>query len=151
MAQASQEYINFISTNSTVYDFLFVLSSAGACLLGTMNGNKLVHSTGHSSCVHTCLLLPLCTLGYTGMCCTFISTLVLAISTWFTQLGIGTRFSTSGFFHAVSNFFKNSHSIRSSRCTAGVIDTGGKWKKSSIIKVSIILFGHLQEVELTYR
>jgi hypothetical protein len=33
--------------------------------------------------------------------------------------------------------------IRSSRCTTGVLDIGGKWKKSSIIKVSIILFGHL--------
>ncbi len=28
---------------------------------------------------------------------------------------------------------------------------GGKWKKSSIIKVLIILFGHLWEVKLTYR
>jgi hypothetical protein len=26
-----------------------------------------------------------------------------------------------------------------------------KWKKSSIIKVLIILFGHLWEVDLTYR
>jgi hypothetical protein len=33
----------------------------------------------------------------------------------------------------------------------GVIDAGGKWKKSSIIKVLITLFGHLWEVELTYR
>ena len=41
--------------------------------------------------------------------------------------------------------------IRSSGCTTGVVDTGGKWKKSSIIKVLIILFGHLWEVELTYR
>jgi hypothetical protein len=30
-------------------------------------------------------------------------------------------------------------------------NTGGKWKKSSIIKVLIVLFGHLWEVELTYR
>jgi hypothetical protein len=37
--------------------------------------------------------------------------------------------------------------IRSSRCT----DTGGKWKKSSIIKVLNTLFGHLWEVDLTYR
>ncbi len=37
--------------------------------------------------------------------------------------------------------------IRSSRCTTGV---GGKWKKSSVIKVLIILFGHLWEEELTY-
>ncbi len=41
--------------------------------------------------------------------------------------------------------------ICSSRCTTGVNDTGGKWKKSSIIKVLIILFGHLWEEELTYR
>jgi hypothetical protein len=33
----------------------------------------------------------------------------------------------------------------------GVVDTDVKWKKSSIIKVLIILFGHLWEVELTYR
>jgi hypothetical protein len=41
--------------------------------------------------------------------------------------------------------------IRSSRCITSVFDTGGKWKKSSIIKVLIILFGHLWKVELTYR
>jgi hypothetical protein len=41
--------------------------------------------------------------------------------------------------------------IRSSRCTIGVVDTGGKWKKSSILKVLIILFRHLWEEELTYR
>jgi hypothetical protein len=35
--------------------------------------------------------------------------------------------------------------------TTGVVDTVGKWKKSSIIKVLIILLGHLWEVELTYR
>ncbi len=38
--------------------------------------------------------------------------------------------------------------IRSSRCTTGVVDTGGKWKKSAITKVLIILFGHLWEVYL---
>jgi hypothetical protein len=48
-------------------------------------------------------------------------------------------------------FSKIRGDIRSSRCTTGVVDTGGKWKKSSIIKVLIILFGHLWEVELTYR
>jgi hypothetical protein len=48
-------------------------------------------------------------------------------------------------------FSKNCGDIRSSRCTTGVVDTGGKWRKSSIIKVLIILFGHLWEVELTYR
>jgi hypothetical protein len=36
-------------------------------------------------------------------------------------------------------------------CTTGVIDTNGKCKKSSIIKVLIIKFGDLWEVELTYR
>ncbi len=75
------------------------------------------------------------------------------------------RFSTSGFFHesifpkplstytirVVLNFLKIRGDVRSSRCTTGVVDTGGKWKKSSIIKVLIILFGHLWEVELTYR
>ncbi len=48
-------------------------------------------------------------------------------------------------------FSKIHGDIRSSRCTTGFIDTGGKWKKSSIIKVLIILFGHLWEVMLTYR
>ncbi len=41
--------------------------------------------------------------------------------------------------------------IRSSRCTTGVVDTGGKWKKSSIRKVFVISFGHLWVVELSYR
>ncbi len=41
--------------------------------------------------------------------------------------------------------------IRSSRCTTGVVDTGGKWEKSAMIKVLIILFGHLWKVELIYR
>ncbi len=41
--------------------------------------------------------------------------------------------------------------IRSTRCTTGVIDTSTKWKKSSISKVLIVLFGHLWVVELTYR
>ncbi len=44
---------------------------------------------------------------------------------------------------AVSNFTKIRGNICSSRCT--------KWKKSSIIKVLIILFGQLWEEELTYR
>ena len=46
-------------------------------------------------------------------------------------------------------FLKTCGDIRSSRCTT--INTGGKWKKSSIIKALIILFGHLWEVELTNR
>jgi hypothetical protein len=37
------------------------------------------------------------------------------------------------------------------RCISSVVDTRGKWKKSSIIKVLIILFGHLWEVELAFR
>ncbi len=54
-----------------------------------------------------------------------------------------TRFSPSGFFHesvspqafeytirAISNFFENQGDIRSSRCTTGAVDIGGKWKKS---------------------
>jgi hypothetical protein len=40
---------------------------------------------------------------------------------------------------AVSNFFEIRGDIHSSRCNTGVIDTGGKWKKSSIMKVLIIL------------
>jgi hypothetical protein len=36
-------------------------------------------------------------------------------------------------------------------CTTGVVDTYGKWKKSSIRKVFNILFGHLWVVQLTYR
>ncbi len=75
-----------------------------------------------------------------------------------------TRFSTSVFFHeSVSPkhlsiplgllriFSKICGDIYSSRCTIGVVNTRGKWKKSSIIKVFIILFQHLWEVELTYR
>jgi hypothetical protein len=38
--------------------------------------------------------------------------------------------------------------IRGSRCTTGVNDTGGKWKKSSSRKTLLILFGHLWVVEL---
>jgi hypothetical protein len=51
---------------------------------------------------------------------------------------------------AVLNFFENSRRYSQLKGT-GVFDTGGKWKKSSIIKVFIVLFGHLWEVELTYR
>jgi hypothetical protein len=48
------------------------------------------------------------------------------------------------------NFSKIRGDIRSSRCTTGVIDTGGNWKKSSIMKVLIILFGHFREVVNLY-
>jgi hypothetical protein len=37
--------------------------------------------------------------------------------------------------------------IPSSRFATGVIDTGGKWKKSSIRKIFMISFGHLCVVE----
>jgi hypothetical protein len=47
-------------------------------------------------------------------------------------------------------FSKTRGDIRGSRCTTGVNDTGGKWKKSSSRKILIILFGHLWVVELTY-
>jgi hypothetical protein len=47
-------------------------------------------------------------------------------------------------------FSKIRGDIRSSRCTTGVADTGGKWQKSSNWKILIILFGHLWIVELTY-
>ncbi len=47
-------------------------------------------------------------------------------------------------------FSKIRGDICSSRWTTGVVDTGGKWRKSSITTFLIILFGHLWEVELTY-
>ena len=40
--------------------------------------------------------------------------------------------------------------IRGSRCTTGVNDTSGKWKKTSSRKILIIWFEHLWVVELTY-
>jgi hypothetical protein len=46
-------------------------------------------------------------------------------------------------------FSKIHEDISSSMCTTGVVDTGGKWKKSSIRKFLIILFGHLWVEELT--
>jgi hypothetical protein len=51
------------------------------------------------------------------------------------------------------NFFKNSprYSQVKVHHWCGIVDTGGKWKKSSIMKVLISFFGHLWEVELTYR
>ncbi len=55
--------------------------------------------------------------------------------------------SQQGYF----KFFKIRGDIGSSRCTSGAVDTGGKWKKYSIRKVLIILFGHLWSGELTYR
>ncbi len=51
---------------------------------------------------------------------------------------------------AISNFSKTCGDIHSSRYTTSVIDTGGKWKKSSIRKVFIISFGHLWVVELAF-
>ncbi len=51
---------------------------------------------------------------------------------------------------ALSNIFSICGEIRSSRRTTSVNDTCGKCKKSSIGKVSIILFGHLCVEELTY-
>jgi hypothetical protein len=47
-------------------------------------------------------------------------------------------------------FSKIHGDIRSSSFATGVNDTGGKWKKSSIRKILIILFGHLWGVEETY-
>ncbi len=49
----------------------------------------------------------------------------------------------------VSNIFENSR-IRRSRLTTGVVDAGGKWKKSSIRKILIILLGHLWIVEVSH-
>ncbi len=48
-------------------------------------------------------------------------------------------------------FSKICGDLRSSKCTTGVVDTSGKLKISSIIKLLLILFGHLCEVELSYR
>jgi len=50
---------------------------------------------------------------------------------------------------AVSNFLRKF--LRSSSCFTGVIETGGKWKKSSIKTVLNFLFGHLRVAEVTYR
>jgi hypothetical protein len=47
-------------------------------------------------------------------------------------------------------FSKIRGDIRSSTCTTGVVGIGGEWKKSSIRKILIILFGHLWVEELTY-
>jgi hypothetical protein len=68
---------------------------------------------------------------------------------------------TSGFLHGSVSpkpliiplgpfriFSKIHGDIHSSRCTTGVVDTGYKWKKSSIRKIFIITFGHLWIVEL---
>ncbi len=53
-------------------------------------------------------------------------------------------------FKTVSNFFENSRRYSQLKVATGVTDTGGKWKKSSIRKILIILFGHLWVVEETY-
>jgi hypothetical protein len=53
---------------------------------------------------------------------------------------------------AVSNFVEKFAEIFAAQgAPPGFVDTGGKWKKSSIRKVLIILFGHIWVVELTYR
>jgi hypothetical protein len=44
---------------------------------------------------------------------------------------------------AISNFSKILGDICGSRYTTDVVDTGGKWEKSSSRKILIILFGHL--------
>jgi hypothetical protein len=46
-------------------------------------------------------------------------------------------------------FLKIRGDIRSSRFAIGVNDTGGKWKKSSIRKILVILFGQLWVAEET--
>jgi hypothetical protein len=68
------------------------------------------------------------------------------------------RFFASGFFHEsvspknliipLGPFSQIRGDIRSSRFSTGVVDTGGKWKKSSIRKFVMISFGHLWVVEL---
>ncbi len=70
----------------------------------------------------------------------------------------------SGFFHeSVSPkplsiplkqfqmFPKIHRDIRSPSCTTCIINTSGKWRKSSMRKVLTVLFVHLWVVELTYR
>ncbi len=47
-------------------------------------------------------------------------------------------------------FSKIRRDIRSSRCTTGVVDTGGEWEKFSIRKIFNISYGHLWVVELTH-
>jgi hypothetical protein len=59
--------------------------------------------------------------------------------------------SPDDIIRAVSNFSKICGDIRSSRCTTGVVDTDGKWKKFAIRKFFVISFGHLWVVELAYR
>jgi hypothetical protein len=49
----------------------------------------------------------------------------------------------------MNQFPPSPRDIRSSRFATGVNDTGGKWKKSLIRKILIILFGHLWVVEET--
>jgi hypothetical protein len=66
-----------------------------------------------------------------------------------------TRFSTFGFFHESVSPKPLSIPPGPFRIFSKIAEIfaaqGGKWKKSSIIKVLIILIGHLGEVELTYR
>ncbi len=50
---------------------------------------------------------------------------------------------------AISIFFYKFTEIFAAQGAPPVVDTGGIWKKSSIIKVLIIVFRHLREVELT--
>jgi hypothetical protein len=77
--------------------------------------------------------------------------------------GSVTRFFAFGFFHeSVSPkplimpigpfqiFLKIRGDLCSSRFPTGVVDTGGKWQKSSSWRILIILFGHLWVVELIY-
>ncbi len=47
-------------------------------------------------------------------------------------------------------FSKICWAIRSSRCSTGVADTGGKWQKSSNWKILIILFGHLSLIPVVH-
>ncbi len=68
---------------------------------------------------------------------------------WFFSL-IGFPQAPEYSIKTVSNFSKIRGDIRISRFATGVNDTGGKWKKSSIRKILIILFSHLWVVEETY-
>ncbi len=56
--------------------------------------------------------------------------------------------SSRGFPFSSFRIFQNLGDIRSWRSSTGVLDTGGKWKKSSIWKAINILFGHVWVMEL---
>jgi hypothetical protein len=73
----------------------------------------------------------------------------------YTERVSGTRFSTWISFPQAPDYaigrFKFFQKFTGIFAAQGVVDTGGKWKKSSIRKMFIISFGRLWVVELAYR